>query len=673
MSDVAGAFKILIESQPQSALDGFGKIVDSVKKAKSIMGEFADATVFLNSGLDLVMKTVDAASYVFDAVVGSAQKAGSAFLDLAARGGDFREQQVQFETFASSFGVSGDAIVAKIKDISSGTLTMKDTFSLATKGLASGLQENEVIKVLEFAKKTSEATGESFEQLGETMLTAVSKGSEKILGQFGILITEGDGVLSIVEKMDAQMARFGDTGFNLADTIGALGASWADLLDTVGMWLNEIPGVQRWFTVIYDTAMAFSTAIYENEAAFKQFLEVGLLSLEKFAEVFLGTFEVSFTGLGSLLDGGIKAFKTFFISLVGAFGTAGDYVIAFYNTTVDVVDGITSVFTKIPAVVVSAFSAVGNFVVDFFAAIARTIQTQFENILGSVSELVAAYPSIAEATGLDQFTKQAQISLSENRTRLEGVIDEQKTFFDVLGRSFVETDLARADFFKGLRVDEDKFSKNVNDVQNKLSAMSETAIRDTIKAAEDAGRNGVSARFKNTAVADAKRQVEADKAAATRKKEAERKADADRKKYASEIKKEQDKAARDRAKSEKSVERVAKATEKTSGATKDLSSSYGAAADNVTNLYEQLAKAANIKKDNWMEGSLLQDALKQQIAAENSRQERLLQAMERFSLDGMKHLISIEDAGEFVNGFMGEVFKEAGVRARTEMVKVAAV
>jgi len=102
MSDVAGAFKILIESQPQSALDGFGKIVDSVKKAKSIMGEFADATVFLNSGLDLVMKTVDAAPYVFDAVVGSAQKAGSAFLDLAARGGDFREQQVQFETFASN-------------------------------------------------------------------------------------------------------------------------------------------------------------------------------------------------------------------------------------------------------------------------------------------------------------------------------------------------------------------------------------------------------------------------------------------------------------------------------------------------------------------------------------------------------------------------------------------
>ncbi len=112
--------------------------------------------------------------------------------DFAEAGAKLQVQREAFDNFAKSVGANGDEIIAKLKEVSKGTVSTANLVASAGKAMLLGLAPDKLVDLLEIARAASKITGDSITKSFEDITTGVGRQSRMILDNLGIILRVGD-------------------------------------------------------------------------------------------------------------------------------------------------------------------------------------------------------------------------------------------------------------------------------------------------------------------------------------------------------------------------------------------------------------------------------------------------------------------------------------------------
>jgi hypothetical protein len=318
-SGTLGYFKLVIDMNPDATIQAFRSIQDSMQSVsasftdtntqademtenmtgcsdglKQIYGRMDDvgkkqkentegSRGWLGTIVDL-SRVIEVAGKAFDLVSGAVSSAAGSFKDLVIAGGNFSEQKTQFENLAASYGQSGEKIVTMIQGISSNTIGMSEAMRIASTAISNGFSEQNLGQALTYAKRFSEASGQSFEQVASTIVNSLAKGRFAALAEFGIIATEGDKVSDVMSKMTDQLKRFGDAGPNIADSVTSLGNTWKEFRLELGKAIQDAPALNKMFSDLAKFAFDFVKSI--DFTAVTKFVEGAVRAGQEFMAAF---------------------------------------------------------------------------------------------------------------------------------------------------------------------------------------------------------------------------------------------------------------------------------------------------------------------------------------------------------------------------------------------------
>lgn len=232
-------------------------ILNAVDKYSSTLLGLDSALNIVGKGLTAMKSIADVAFAGLSTAANVAQGALTGLVDLAVIGGNFREMQNQFTNLAKSWGVDGEAVKRILEDVTDNVISMNDTIALSSKGIAAGFDVEELETIFTFIKRRTEATGEDFEVMADRMITALQKGRFSTLADMGLIIDKGETVSTMLGKITDATQQYGETGFNVADKIGALSEQWERFKIAIGDAINASPELERFFTELKDDVVEF--------------------------------------------------------------------------------------------------------------------------------------------------------------------------------------------------------------------------------------------------------------------------------------------------------------------------------------------------------------------------------------------------------------------------------
>lgn len=360
-----------------------------------LIGDYAPTITGLNQGFELVGKTIN---YVGNAanLIFTAMKSG---IEDVAKGGTFAESTRQMNNVAESYGRNADQISDSLDSITGNILKLEDRTKLVGKAITSNLSEDQIGTVFTFLKRRTELTGESFTALSEQVFKALSSGETSVLKQFGLVISTGDNVSSLVSKMAAATQAYGNAGYNAADSLDALQAQQSNLMTQIGAAINDVPLLQSVLQTLVDGAVGIVNLLDPRPitAFFDVFSEMAFDAAKSILSA-VPFFGEAFDAISEIASGGGQSFAAFAQTASGFLfdlvRAAGDT----YNTLVDMglVDLVgTIISTTIEIVRIGTLS-----VVSILGELTSRVLDGIGVITGLLSQFIASSPRIAEYIGI---------------------------------------------------------------------------------------------------------------------------------------------------------------------------------------------------------------------------------------------------------------------------------
>ncbi|MFA5407278.1 MAG: hypothetical protein WC343_00735 [Bacilli bacterium] len=370
--------------------------------------EYSKTVTGLNQGFELAGKTLGILEGIANTAF-AAVKAGAEFafdgvkkaIDLAALGGAFDEQRNQFENLAKSYNVSGQAIIDTVKATSSNTLSEFDSIAVGTRALAAGLKGEALETALSYIKRWTEATGQSFDQVAETVFSALTSGRFAVLKQMGLVIEKGATVEEVVDKMAAGLKRFGATGFNTADELDSLTAAQDDLARKIGQAINQSSIFQN---VLGTVSKAVNDFVKEFDAkpikVLSDALSQGFLDAKDAAAEYFPSIANLFSITKKDIVGAAAALSLevtdIFFALAKSSANAFNLVLdslKLAETTVSLSKGIN--------LVVDLVTGASVLVVEIVGRTLATITFAAEKAVSAFASILEAAPNVADSLGLN--------------------------------------------------------------------------------------------------------------------------------------------------------------------------------------------------------------------------------------------------------------------------------
>jgi len=117
---------------------------------------------------------------------------GAAVVKLAGDASKFDDVKTSFENLAASQGQQADSMLAKMKELSQGTISDLELMKKANNAMLLGLPVDKFGDMLKIARSSSKATGESMEYMLNSIVTGMGRGSKLMLDNLGILFNLED-------------------------------------------------------------------------------------------------------------------------------------------------------------------------------------------------------------------------------------------------------------------------------------------------------------------------------------------------------------------------------------------------------------------------------------------------------------------------------------------------
>jgi Mg2+ and Co2+ transporter CorA len=215
----------------------------SIKEATGGFSDFQKKTIALNQGLN-VAKT---------AVAAFAQASKVAFREIE-RGAARIDVENIFGNLAENAGREAEEMLKALKEASKGALTEMQAMTAANQALISGMDFSAVTTSIEYLQKYAKATNKDFQQLTNTIMTGLVRGSVQLLDDAGIIIDQttlmaeatkkyGRALTEVekkqvlvnaaIEQMKQKMPALGGNVRTLSDDLMSIKASMQDFHDVI--------------------------------------------------------------------------------------------------------------------------------------------------------------------------------------------------------------------------------------------------------------------------------------------------------------------------------------------------------------------------------------------------------------------------------------------------------
>jgi len=112
---------------------------------------------------------------------------GASVVALAGKASKFDEVKRSFTSLAAAQGKDADQMIAKLQDLSKGTVSNLNLMKSANTALLLGLPVERFGEMLNIARSASKATGESMQFMLQSIVTGLGRGSKLILDNLGIV------------------------------------------------------------------------------------------------------------------------------------------------------------------------------------------------------------------------------------------------------------------------------------------------------------------------------------------------------------------------------------------------------------------------------------------------------------------------------------------------------
>lgn len=277
---VAEELKLVVKAEVDKAISDLRGFQGQTDKAKDAITGMAKSVGNWIKGIGLAVVSVQS----FD-------KALKFAFDSAKLYAQARQIETSFENIAESAGVSAAALVSSMRKASKGTMDTVSLMKNAARANLFGLPLEKMGELMEIARASAMATGQSVEFMFDSIVTGIGRASPMILDNLGIIVKVGD-------ANDKYAKSLGKTAEQLTVAeqkqamLNAVLESGGEILKKVGS--REITDAERW--------QALTAAITDLKTAMgRNFMETARPFLDWLTNVARGAAEAR-TNLAAMKD-----------------------------------------------------------------------------------------------------------------------------------------------------------------------------------------------------------------------------------------------------------------------------------------------------------------------------------------------------------------------------------
>jgi len=358
---------------------------------------YSNVITGLNQGFDLIGKGLSAVQAVADTAFAAISKG----IETASAGGNYVEMRRQLNNVAVSYGQDGKSILDMVDKIGLNFVSLADRSKIAGKAITAGLSENQLEQALTFIKRRTELTGESFQQLAETVFTSISGGRTSVLNQLGLVVEKGASTADIIAEMARKTEAFGDTGFNTADKIAALREQMSRFFTIIGVAINEMPLFQRIMTTITDSVVSFIRWLDPRPISIflqsfgTMMYEIVSATIEAVPAI-SNMFSDLFSGTAGTFNTFVSFFGTKIFEIVKSAGSGINLILDLLSNS-----GFVRVTETIMNTIIWTVSQAIKGVSVLVGKLVRTVIDGWSEIYGLVGDMAREFPLLAEQIGVD--------------------------------------------------------------------------------------------------------------------------------------------------------------------------------------------------------------------------------------------------------------------------------
>lgn len=135
---------------------------------------------------------------------------GASVIKLAGDASKFDDVQKSFQNLAANQGQQADQMLAKMKELSQGTVSDLSLMQKANNAMLLGLPVDRFGDMLNIARSASKSTGESMDFMLSSIVTGLGRGSKMILDNLGIVFNLEDAYAEYAKTLGKTAAKLTD-------------------------------------------------------------------------------------------------------------------------------------------------------------------------------------------------------------------------------------------------------------------------------------------------------------------------------------------------------------------------------------------------------------------------------------------------------------------------------
>lgn len=154
------------------------------------------------------------------------------------------DQGIAFNQLAKSAGVASEEVLASMQEMTNGTITRLDLMRTASQANLLGIGFTEMPKLLEIARASAVATGQSLSFMFDSIVTGIGRGSPLILDNLGIVLKIGEANQNYADQLGKTVEEM-TTAEKKQAILNATLIAGEDIINKVGTAVDGMTRVEK--------------------------------------------------------------------------------------------------------------------------------------------------------------------------------------------------------------------------------------------------------------------------------------------------------------------------------------------------------------------------------------------------------------------------------------------
>ena len=227
---ISEELKIVVKTEVSKAIAELKKFQTQTDKSKKGVKSFG------NEVKGMALKLGGAA-----AAIALVRRGLTAALDATKLAADATQVEMAFNSMAKGVGEDGAEVLRRLSMAAGGTIDSLALMKQASRALVFNIPAAELQKLMQIARASATATGESVEQMFNSIVTGVARGSRMLLDNLGIIVNVEDATrdyaasigrtvesLTAAERSQATLNAVLESGVDIMERVGEAGRTITD-------------------------------------------------------------------------------------------------------------------------------------------------------------------------------------------------------------------------------------------------------------------------------------------------------------------------------------------------------------------------------------------------------------------------------------------------------------